>query len=41
MSTGEPLQELLGSHSQLVKKLFPCELILFLKQSVETEFSII
>lgn len=38
---GEQLQELLGNHSQLVKKLFPCELILFLKLLVETEFSII
>lgn len=41
MSMGEQLQELLGSHSQLVKKLFPYELILFLKLLVETEFSII
>lgn len=38
---GEQLQELLGNHSQLVKKLFPCELILFLKLLVETVFSII
>jgi len=38
---GEQLQELLENHSQLVKKLFPCELMLFLKLLVETEFNII
>lgn len=38
MGRGEEFQELLENHSQLVKKLFPCELILFLKLLMETEF---